>query len=147
MSTLPPIFGRAVYAEIDEPASADPLHQAAGWLARLEPWFGPCSSVGVTQRQRDGIAATVVMAGHDGDSAIIVHLVTGRPISVPARLRVEGSQATLQKEGTILRLTKKGEVLVADGVDLPDGDPARWGALHGMLENALTSGQVETVHG
>ncbi|HEX2525346.1 MAG TPA: hypothetical protein VHL31_03465 [Geminicoccus sp.] len=147
MGGIPAALGRAVYAEIDEPASGDVLAQAAAWLARLEPWFGTCRSIGITRHSIGATEVTVVSAGHEADSAIIVHLATGRPAAIGTRVRVEGAAATLQMDGRGARVTTKGQVLATGAIELPARDPARAAVLNEVLARALTSREVETVNG
>jgi hypothetical protein len=147
MSALPPIMGRAVYAEVDEDATGDPPQQAAAWLARMEPWFGPCRTVGVIRHALGPTEVTVVSAGHDADSAVVVHLASGRPPGIGSRVRVEGSAATLQIEGGKRRLSNKQAVLDPGGVALPDADPARAALLNKTLVRAMASREVEKIDG
>lgn len=147
MNALPKELGRTVYAEIDEAAGPDPLAQAAHWLARLEPWFGPCRSVGVLGRKVLEMQATVVSAGHDGDRAVLVHLAGPRPEGVGTRVRIEGDAATLQIEDGAMRLTRPGETLDPKGVALPQADAARTMILNDALAQALAHGRVEKIDG
>jgi hypothetical protein len=147
MSGLPSGFGRTVYAEIDEEAGPEPLAQAARWLARLEPWFGPCRSVGVVARAVEGTRATVVSAGHDGDRAVLVHLATPRPAGVGTRLKVEGAGATLQVVDGSASLTCRGGSLDPAGIELPEVDLGRSVMLNDALARALASREVATVDG
>jgi hypothetical protein len=147
MNEMPQALGRTVYAEVDEEAEAVPLAQAARWLARMEPWFGPCRSVGVVGRTVGGIGVTVVSAGHDGDRAVVVHLAAPRPAGLGARLKVEGSEATLEVDHGVMRLTTRGGALDASGLALPEADPGRTTMLNDALAKALASRKVETLDG
>ncbi len=147
MHTLPTALGRTVYAEIDEEAGPDPLGQAARWLARLEPWFGGCRSVGVVARAVDGTTVTVVSAGHEADRSVVVHLASPRPAGVGPRWKIEGSAATLEAESGAVRLTAPGGALDAAGLTLPEADAGRAMKLNDALARALASKEVETVNG
>ncbi|WP_159712720.1 hypothetical protein [Geminicoccus flavidas] len=145
MQAIPEQLGRTVYAEVDEEAGPDPLLQAAGWLARFEPWLGHCRNVGLAVAARQGVRATVVSAGYQDDRAAIIHLVGPRPTGLTARWKLEGAAATLEAEDGVLRLSRAGQVLDPSGIALPDALPERVAILNDALARAAASSLVETV--
>ncbi|WP_191058483.1 hypothetical protein [Geminicoccus harenae] len=145
MQAIPEQLGRTVYAEVDEAAGPDPLRQAAGWLARFEPWLGPCRNVGVAVRALEGLRATVVSAGYQDDRVAMVHLVGPRPAELKPRWKLEGAAATLEAEDGVLRLSRAGQVLDPSGIALPDASPGRVAILNDALAKAAASSLVETV--
>ena len=147
MTSLPTPLGRTVYGQIDLVANGDPLGQAAGWLSRLEPWFGPCNSVSVLARQAESCAVVVVSAGYDDDRAVIVHLASIRPNGFAEEIRIEGAEATLEIYGGRMRLTNDECELDADGIALPQADPKRSALLNDVLAKAMASKEVETING
>lgn len=143
---LPARLGRSVYAEADVGVADDPVGTAASWLARFEPWLGPCRSLGALRRELDGTGTLAISSGHDGDRATLVRVGWSRFASRGERWRVEGSAATLLDDGTGPAFSDRQGPL-DDPPALPAPNPERARALAALIDRALRSGAVENAHG